>query len=43
MSNNSQSLVKKHLLIGVVTTLLMLAVSAYGWIQIPAGVEIPIH
>ena len=43
MSNNSQSLFKKYLLIGVVTTLIMLAVSAYGWTQLPAGAEIPIH
>ena len=43
MSSHNQSLSKMYLLIGGVTTLLMLAVSVYGWIQLPAGAELPIH
>ena len=43
MSSNSRSLTKNYLLIGLATSAVMLAVSGYGWIQIPAGTEIPIH
>ena len=43
MSNNSQSFIQKYLLIGLATSVLMLAVSVYGWIQIPAGTEVAIH
>lgn len=43
MGNNNQSLGKRYMLIGVITTILLLAVSAYGWIQIPTGDRIPIH
>jgi hypothetical protein len=43
MTHNRRSPTKNFLLIGVATASLMLAVSAYGWIQLPAGAELPIH
>lgn len=43
MNNNTQSLMKKFALIGVVISILMLALSAYAWNQIPAGQELPVH
>jgi len=43
MNSNSQSHIKPILLIGIVSSLAMLAVSAYAWSQIPPDSKIPIH
>ena len=43
MQSNNQPIVKNLLIAGIVVTVSMLAISAFAWCYLPAGVEIPAH